>query len=232
MKYIHNILHISIDDTIQVFKELTERAPLSIFDLPFFRYFKRLHDKYGLVLSCYCFFQRGDFTLATCTRNYRTEFEANSDWLRFGFHGFTGNEDYGLQNETISGIQYEKVMDNLVEIVGIASLDSVIRIHRFRASKSFIREITTCSKYPVQGLLGADDNRPSYFLSKEENEFLIKNFFYKSACLMVLKTTQRFDSIKPSSIYQLFTHFRGGGWCVAVIFSLHMNTISFLQQCA
>lgn len=206
----YNILHISIDDTIRIFKELTERKPLSIFDLSFFHYFKRLHDKYGLVLSCYCFFQHGDFTLAECTRNYKAEFEANANWLRFGFHGFNGSEDYGMQNELVSKEQYEQLMDNLAEVVGMAALDSVIRIHRFKASKGFIRQIATYSKYPIQGLFGADDNRLSYFLSKKENELLVKNSFYKSECVMVLKTTQRFDSVKPSSIYCLFTHFRGG----------------------
>lgn len=226
MKNRRDILHISIDDTILIFKELTERRPLSIFDLPFFRYFKRLHDKYGLVLSCYCFFKHGDFTLDKCTRNYRTEFEANANWLRFGFHGFKGSEDYGMQNEIVSEEQYERLMDNLAEIVSIAALDPVIRIHRFRASKDFIKYVTTCSKYPIQGLFGADDNRLSYFLSEEENEFLIENSFYKSAYVMMLKTTQRFDSIKPLSIYRLLTYFRG------VNIFLHMSIVSSLQQCA
>lgn len=38
-----NIVHISIDDVIYVFKELTDTKPSSIFDLHFFHYFKRLH---------------------------------------------------------------------------------------------------------------------------------------------------------------------------------------------
>ena len=86
-----DVIHVSIDDVILVFKELTGQKPVSIFDIPFFHYFKRLHKRHGLKVSCYCFYQYENFTLASCTRNYRSEFEANSDWLRFGFHGYSDN---------------------------------------------------------------------------------------------------------------------------------------------
>ena len=56
-------MHLSVDDVILVFRELTERRPHSIFDCPFFHFFLDLHNRYGLVLSCYCFYQYGDFIL-------------------------------------------------------------------------------------------------------------------------------------------------------------------------
>ena len=203
------IIHISIDDVIRVFKELTEQRPPSIFEIPFFHYFKRLHDKYGAVVSCYCFYLYADFTLASCTRNYRAEFEANSDWLRFGFHGYSGEEDYGTQDEGESERQYDQVMNNLAEIVSIKSLDSTTRIHRFRATKEFMMYIRH-AKYPVYALLGADDNRLSYSLSVEENRMLYRNGIYSVNDMWIIRTTQRFDHLKPLPIFHLFSHLWGG----------------------
>lgn len=204
-----NIIHISIDDVIYVFKELTDTKPSSIFDLHFFHYFKRLHEKYGAVVSCYCFYLYGDFTLASCTRNYKAEFEANSDWLRFGFHGYSGKEDYGIQGEMESEKQYELVMGNLAEIVGIKALDTTTRIHRFQAAKAFMMYMMH-AKYPTHALFGADDNRLSYSLSVAENNQLLKHGIYNMNNMLIMRTTQRFDSVKPLSICRLFTHFRGG----------------------
>lgn len=204
-----DIIHISIDDVIHVFKELTERKPYSIFGIPFFHYFKRLHEKYGAVVSCYCFYLYGDFTLASCTRNYQVEFEANSDWLRFGFHGYSGKENYGIQDEMESEKQYELVMDNLAEIVGIKALDTTTRIHRFQATKAFMMYMMH-AKYPTNALFAADDNRLSYSLSVAENNQLLKHGIYNMDNMLIMRTTQRFDSVKPLSICRLFAHFKGG----------------------
>lgn len=108
MKRIKTI-HYSIDDVIEVFSELTKMQPKSIFDIPFFAFLLSLHRQYGIVVSCYCFFKRRTFSLSECTKSYRHEFEKNASWLKFGFHGYTGFEDYESQplNESIQ--QYKEV---------------------------------------------------------------------------------------------------------------------------
>lgn len=203
---IQKYIHISIDDVVLVFEKLTYLKPKSIFDLAFFRFFKNLHEKYGLQISCYCFFKHGSFDLSQCTRDYKTEFMANSNWLRFGFHGFTGEEDYNVQDLSISLLDYETVMKNLSEKVGIDSLDNIIRIHRFKGSKDFISNIQR-SKYHIECLLTADDSRISYFLSNYENKMLIEKGKLYAHKIMFIRTTQRFDSIKPNSVLKLFSYF-------------------------
>ena len=206
----NNIIHISVDDVIQIFKELTEQKPFTIFDMPFFYFFKRLHEKYGLVVSLYCFYLHEDFTLASCTRNYRAEFEANSDWLRFGFHGYSGEEDYQTQDNTDSERQYDIVMNNLAEIVGEKALDATTRIHRFKATKEFMMYMSH-TKHPVHALLGSDDNRLSYSLTVEENLLLLKKGIYCVNDIRIIRTTQRFDYLKPLPVFRLFTHLWRGG---------------------
>lgn len=54
------MLHISFDDTINAFKDLIDNNRVSLFDSPFFGALKTLHDTYGCVFSCYCFYDMID----------------------------------------------------------------------------------------------------------------------------------------------------------------------------
>lgn len=203
------IIHYSIDDTILVFKQLTEQQPNSIFELDMFAFLKKLHDKYGIVVSCYCFFKTGDFTLTACTRSYKGEFEANSSWLRFGFHGYSGNEDYLRQDIVVSSAQYEQVMYSLMEIVGESSIDRFPRIHTFQASKNFIFWMNSYKHIPVVGLLTADDSRLSYSLNRQQCRQLNTIGTLEYEGIRFLRTTQRFDSLRPKKIKRLFVNMGG-----------------------
>ena len=208
MKRIKTI-HYSIDDVIEVFSELTKMQPKSIFDIPFFAFLLSLHRQYGIVVSCYCFFKRRTFSLSECTKSYRHEFEKNASWLKFGFHGYTGFEDYESQplNESIQ--QYKEVILNLKEIVGEKALDTFPRIHRFKASQKFIRYLGSNSILSQTGLLAADDDRISYSLKPEDNKKLKQRHFLIKEHIIFLETTQRFDKLSPFWLKKLFTY-RGG----------------------
>lgn len=202
-------LHYSIDDVISVFEELTLKQPDSIFDLPFFAYFQHLHNKHGLVVSCYCFFRNGRFSLANCTRSYKTEFEENSSWLRFGFHGYTGSEDYNEQSLDESARQYRDVILNLREIIGEKCLDTFPRLHAFKASSDFLRYLESNDVLSLNGLLAADDDRNSYSLSALEDEKLKCRQLFLKGNLALLRTTQRFDSLMLSKQMKLFAYSGG-----------------------
>lgn len=94
--------HLSFDDTIECFKDITENDYDSIFGNPTFLWFKELHETYGVVITCYCYYEELDenpFDLEECTRKYQSEFKANSNWLRFGFHALNGNTIYDGKQE-------------------------------------------------------------------------------------------------------------------------------------
>lgn len=202
-------IHYSIDDVFDVFRRLTELHPKSIFELPFFAYFQKLHQRYGLVISCYCFFKKGDFSLCDVTRAYKTEFERNSSWIRFGFHGYTGCEDYNLQALDESICQYRKVICNLREIVGENSLDTFPRIHTFRASRDFLHYLADNDILSLKGVLAADDDRISYSLTFSENEELKHQGILIKDNLCFLKTSQRFDGLGLRMQKKLFSHMGG-----------------------
>lgn len=91
-------MHLSVDDVIGSFRYLALLRPISIFDVAFFAFLRNLHIGTGCVVSCYCFYKMDGFCLAECPDSYRQELENNSDWLKFGFHSYTGNEDYQRQD--------------------------------------------------------------------------------------------------------------------------------------
>lgn len=103
-----------IDDVIWLFRDLTRQRPASLFDNPFLKMLKELHDDFGVKtqLNVFCetdrFYGNDHFSLTEMTDAYKAEFEAASDWLKFGFHARQEFPDYPYINAT-----YEHIMEDL-----------------------------------------------------------------------------------------------------------------------
>ena len=132
--------------------------------------------------------------------------QIHSSWLRFGFHGYTGKEDYNQQPLEISKEQYEETIRNLIDIVGLESIDTIPRIHTFSGSKEFLNFLGCNNILSLKGLLTADDERISYSLPKQVKE--TENYL-RNENLLFIRTSQRFDGVKPRKIIRLFHH-KGG----------------------
>ena len=95
-----------IDDVIWVLRDLTREKPATLFDHPFFRILKNAHDRYGLKVQLNLFYRTDffygmdEFELSQVTEDYKEEFQAASDWLKFGFHSYQEFPDYPHVNVT------------------------------------------------------------------------------------------------------------------------------------
>ena len=78
--------HLSVDDTIWLFKDLNEEEYTSAFEQPILGFFRTLHQKYGIAISFYCFEEQDWMRLSAVTDRYQQELAESSGWLRFGFH--------------------------------------------------------------------------------------------------------------------------------------------------
>ena len=89
-----------IDDTIWVLRDITRQRPKTLFENPFMKMLKTAHDKYGLKVQLNLFYRTDsfygydEFSLADVTDAYKSEFTANSDWLKFAFHALEEFPDY------------------------------------------------------------------------------------------------------------------------------------------
>lgn len=164
-----NVFHLSFDDTILLFKDLSEKEYTSIFNNPTLNWYKELHNKYGVVISCYVYFEKNDFDLTMVSGKFRNEFEQNSNWLRFGFHSLNETINYS-QGRIVD--DYKKTMHELKRIVGTKSVDHVVRLQMFQGTYEGIEHLVALEDESVVGLLTADDNRQSYYLSACDNQWI------------------------------------------------------------
>lgn len=170
----YKIFHLSFDDTINIFKDITEKKDKysSIFENSTLEWLKTLHEETGIKVSFYVFLSSKDFSLAQCTTKFKKEFEDNSNWLRFGFHSAKPGKIYG--NENGNGIleDYNSTIRHLYEIAGYKSIDHVIRLESFQGTCSGILSLANNSVEPVVGLYGPDDGRKCYYLDTNKSAFL------------------------------------------------------------
>ncbi|MBR4653949.1 MAG: hypothetical protein IKO72_11380 [Kiritimatiellae bacterium] len=118
------------DDAIWTLRDITRQRPRSVFDHPFCAVLKECHEKYGLKMQINLFYRTDffygmdEFTLADVTDAYKGEFEANSDWLRFGFHSLQEFPDYPWINAEYADVK--KLFDMIHG-----------QVERFAGEKSF-----------------------------------------------------------------------------------------------
>ena len=169
------MIHFSVDDTIEIFENLTKEKYNSCFEEPTLLFLKKLNEQYGLKVSMYCFFESNSgFSLSNATAKFRDEFKANNHWLRFGFHAFNCTSEYDSYEADKFISEAEKVYDNLYRIV---SSDAVVFDVRLGFAKGNINCIKAFkNKFPLfQTLYGADDDRIEYYLSPAENNIMLDN---------------------------------------------------------
>ena len=172
MKYIH----ISFDDVYTCLWDLTqkEKTYTSIFENAFLADLKLLHQRYRAVFSLYLFNKVDDcnFQLSDVTGKFFSEFAANSDWLKFGFHA----EDEKTNYNTDGGIEqsYECFCSAIMnKLGGEKSLDYFTRLGFFSGAAENVMKLKK-APHGIIGLLSADDTRTSYSLEREENDELLK----------------------------------------------------------
>ena len=90
------IIHFSVDDCIEIFRDITDNDYKSIFESPYFSFFKLLHDKYDAHISLYTFVEYNGFNISKVSKDYKYEFKNNANWLKIGFHSFNAESKYNI----------------------------------------------------------------------------------------------------------------------------------------
>lgn len=206
-------IHFSVDDVIEVFMDLTENQDNynSIFDNEMLGQFYELHQKYGIKISLYCYYEQGDFNLSMVPDKYRNDFIANGSWIKFGYHA----KNSGTKLSDISPEEIEKeyllTITELDRITG--SLTHTLRLSLFQGNKE---ALLTLRKYGVTTFLTADDNRQSYYLDEEKSHFIADNDSYESDNLVFVSTDLRLDRLHRYNVIPRL---------VSIAFDSHQNKI-------
>ena len=180
-------MHISFDDTNNAFADLTANKNVysSLFDSPFFGCLKELHDTYGAVFSCYCFYNvytdesktTLTFSLANAATEFKNEFVDNSDWLRFGFHSIDNYTLYTSATAQAAAADWNTFINRMVDVVGLESIDTLVRLHGFGGSENACVGMRNalcgargflCSDYSETGQDKNIDTSTGYYLTNAQ----------------------------------------------------------------
>ena len=141
-----------IDDTIWVLRDITRQKPATLFDNPFMKMLKDAHDKYGLKVQLNLFYRTDSFygydqfSLADVTDAYKSEFKANSDWLKMAFHAFEEFPDYPHINATYEDTKwlFENIEKEVFRFAGKDSFAYAVCPHWVPMSKEAVRALADC----------------------------------------------------------------------------------------
>ena len=192
------VIHFSVDDCIEMFKDITINNYTSIFKSPYFAFLKQLHVCYKAHISLFCFIENSDFSLTKTTDKYVNDFIDNCDWLLFGFHGLNAESRYIDSKENIIK-DYKLFAKEIKRITGHEKLCDVLRLHCFSGTKDNLESL---AKLGIKGFLVSDDERKSYYLDSNQTHFINTHKSYKdlSNGLCFYKSFLRLESFELDSM--------------------------------
>ena len=141
-----------IDDAIWFLRDIARKKPKSLFDSDFLKPLKDAHDRFGLKLQINLFYRTDffygmdEFTLADVTDAYKSEFSANSDWLKLGFHSLQEFPDYPWINASYDDVKkvFGMIKGEIVRFAGEDSFTSACVPHWCPMSKDGVRALKDC----------------------------------------------------------------------------------------
>ncbi len=140
--------HFFIDDNIFFFDDIFRHGFASVFDNFYLAGLKRAHERFGTKFTLNTFLRNWhhpSFDLPQFPDRFRAEFERNSDWLRFAFHGESEFPEYPYSRAYPEKIaeHYGQWRREMVRIAGEKSLTGPVIFHYFDAApdaRKFMRE--------------------------------------------------------------------------------------------
>lgn len=171
-------MHLSSDDVLVMFKDIVDNNRASIFDNTALKFLKRMHDTYGMVFSCYCFYTNADdtFNLTMMPDTYKNEFIENANWLKFGVHYYkNGSGNFHTVDSDTGLTYYQQIITELFRITGsFNSIDTAPRFHNYAGTLDVIQKIYN-ENLGITGLITAEDTRSSYYLDTTKNNYILKH---------------------------------------------------------
>lgn len=124
-----------IDDHSFLFMELTRQRPARAFDHFYLAALKKIHEETDLKVTLNCFYRNdhdpAGYVLSEMPDIWKSEFEDQSDWLRFSFHAYSEFPDRPYIEATAEefGKDYDLVQNEIIRFAGEKSFIVPMIIH-------------------------------------------------------------------------------------------------------
>ncbi len=173
---------LSSDDNILFLQDITKNQDeyTSIFDNPYLALYKKAHDLYGACVHLNLFYEYipdaryfsahpDRFDLSMMTDKFKSEFEANSDWLKLAFHANAEFPDKPYKYATAEQIteDFLKIRREIVRFAGESVLTDSTTVHWGEANRDCVRAL---HELGLRSLTG-------YFRRNAKNEPSVSYYF-------------------------------------------------------
>ena len=180
---------VSIDDAIWFLRDIHENNYDSLFENPYLKFFRELHEEFGTVLHLNLYLDDidsalgdGGFSLRMMSDKYKKEWQENANWIRLSFHAKSDSPP-----KPYLDAPYEKVYadakavhDEIVRFAGEELLGKATTVHWGEATMDGIRALRDVGWNVFPCDFNVDDNLPacSFYLSVEERRHMKKRFVW------------------------------------------------------
>ena len=158
----------SVDDNIWFLRDLSFGHYYSIFEHPYLKVYKDLHDRYGAKFQLNIYYETEGFDLSQMTDKFKTEWIENSNWLRLSFHARADAPDCPYLNASYEEAYEDctKVHREIIRFAGREALDLYTTIHYCVASPDAVKAFKDAG---ICGLVGLfEPGRYCYNLCYDE----------------------------------------------------------------
>lgn len=196
------LVHFGVDDCV-FWDDLITNADTysSCFDNVKLKYWKKLHDVYGVCVTLNCFCTNGANSIADVPSKWANEFAENADWLKFAFHAEDSETYYDTDKIDAITLSYNTFVTAILKMTGTAdAIDSVTRLGFYSGSLENVKAIRDAD-CGITGLLTADDTRNSYYLNTSQNNYILGHnmLFDAENQILLIHTMPRLESVNDDA---------------------------------
>lgn len=176
-----------VDDVIRCLENIYrhQNEYTSIFDDPFLRLFRDLHDAYGTFVHMHIYYENddGSFNLSMFPTKYKPEFQANGSWLKFTFHSRRDQPDSPYKFASYEQVMREgrEVEREIRRFAGAEVLSNVTSQHWADSNLYATRAFRNLGFRCIDGYFLFDANGDpyvSYYLNKEQTAHAANRDFW------------------------------------------------------
>lgn len=180
----YKLVHMSYDDVFEIISDLITNGDVysSIFDNPVLGRMKSIHDATGMTMTLNTFntvSTDSNYSISNVPEkeSFKTEFQANKNWLKFAFHAESDQTNYN--SATGAEQSYNTFVTAIYKLTGdYDCIDRFTRLGFFGGTLSNVLTLKNCS-YGITGLLASDStNRVSYYLDYNGNSIVQQHGMY------------------------------------------------------
>lgn len=199
--------HFSVDDVFGAFVEVSDRQ-LSLFDHPFFRFLKDIHEEFKASVSLYLFYQENEHgrmrTLAEVSDANKNVLRENQ-WLQLGPHALDGDTPPHTQDPAEQVKIFDAIYQEIERFSDEGGRSKWVRLHYFSESYELAEYF---KRRGVEALLSTDKEAVSYRLPALEKERLKNEGSIDYQGMTFVRTHLRVETlvdkgVPPNKVYEI-----------------------------